>query len=155
MRMKIIIDRISRAWYSDRLGMFIIRFVAGLIFFLHGWDKWHSFPGTVSMFELLGFYGSVAYAITVLEVVGGIALMLGVATRLFGLLFGIEMITAAIVVNAHMPRGFHGYEFELLLAAVSFGIMFVGSGAFSLYALECERCGGVFCDGEACIAELN
>ncbi|HEX8993806.1 MAG TPA: DoxX family protein [Candidatus Paceibacterota bacterium] len=128
------VERISITRHS--LGIFFIRFIAGLIFFMHGWDKLHSIPNVISMFQLLGMPWWLAYVATVLEVVGGAALMLGVAMRSFGLLLGVEMVIAALTVNAHMPRGFHGVEFELLLAAVSFGIAFAGNNMLSLYAWQ-------------------
>jgi len=119
--------------------------MAGFIFLSHGWDKFDAMDKTVAFMVSLGFPGFVAYSIAGLEVVGGIALILGIATRLFGVLFGIEMLVAALSTTS--PRGLHGHEFELLLAVVSFAVAMIGSGKYSLWRFECAYCGGVFCKG--------
>ena len=86
----------------------------------------------------------IVYFISWLEVVGGLALILGVATRLFGFIFGIEMIVATLLV------GFtRGIGLEFVLALVSFGIALTGSGAYSIYKMECKHCAGMLCNGEA------
>ena len=93
-----------------------------------------------------------AYFIAALEVVGGAALILGVATRFFGILFGIEMLIAAVLVGS--VRGFHGYEFTMLLSAVSFGVALMGAGKYCIYALECRNCHGFFCNGDEATCKI-
>ena len=152
--MKTIINQLSRVCYDHGLGLLVIRIAAGLIFLVHGYEKFQNIQGPVRLMELLGFGGYMGYFIAGLEVVGGIALILGVATRLFGVLFGVEMAVAALRVG--VPRGFHGYEFEMLLAAVSFALALAGSGKFSIYKMECNYCGGMLCTGsKGCPARTN
>ena len=137
--------RISRACYQPSSGLLLLRVIAGFIFLSHGWDKFDAMDRTTAFMSSLHFPWIVAYGVATLEVVGGIALILGIATRLFGLLFGIEMLVAATVTTS--PRGMSGHEFELLLAAVSFAVAAIGSGKYSLWRLECDRCSGMFCKG--------
>jgi putative oxidoreductase len=141
--MRTIVNQISRACYDHGLGLLLIRVVAGLIFTVHGWQKWQNLPSFIHFFGMIGFAPWVAYFIAGLELIGGLLLILGVATRFFGLLFGIEMLVAAARVG--VPHGFMGYEFELLLSAVSFGLALAGSGKFSLFKMECNQCGGMMC----------
>ncbi len=144
--MKNLILRASRRTYDIGLGLLIVRVAVGLIFFVHGWDKVHSIDNTVRMMQTLGLGGApMAYFIAWLEVLGGLALIFGVATRVLGVVFGIEMAVAVLKIGNTF--GFHGYEFPLLLSALSFALAFAGSGKFSLYPLECPRCGGMFCEG--------
>jgi len=148
--MKTLVNQLSRICYDHGLGLLIIRVAAGLIFFVHGFEKMQNLDGVVRMVTLLGFPGWTGYFIAGLEIVGGLALMLGVGSRVLGVLFGVEMAVAAL--RAGVPRGFHGYEFEMLLAAVSFAIALAGSGKFSLFKMECNNCGGMMCSGRSCRA---
>ena len=139
---------ISRFFYRRNLGLLLLRDSTGLIFLLHGWSKVNAIPQVIGMFAHMGFPGWVAYFIAWLEVIGGLGPILGIATRFFGLLFGIEMLVATFIV------GFgRGLGLEFYLAMVSFAIALAGSGAFSVFRMECENCGGVFCDGQTCIVE--
>lgn len=132
--MKTLIHRTSRKFYDPSLGVFLIRLMTGLIFLTHGWSKVVSLSQTMAMFSHLGMWPVIGALIGWLEVIGGLALILGIATRFFGSLFAIEMVVAAILVGA--ARGFSGMEFELLLAACSLGIVFIGSGKYSIYKME-------------------
>ncbi|HUY62505.1 MAG TPA: DoxX family protein [Candidatus Paceibacterota bacterium] len=139
------INALSRFFYERALGLLVLRVATGLIFFLHGWAKVNDMMQTVGMFSHMGFPVWVAYFIGWLETIGGLALILGIATRFFGVVFGIEMLVATFVV------GFgRGLGIEFYLAAVSFAIALMGSGRFSVFSMECERCGGMLCDGESC-----
>ncbi len=96
---------------------------------------------------MLGHFGIapiLVYFISWLEVIGGLALIVGVATRVFGFLFGVEMLIATLLVG--FGRGV-GMEFVLML--ISFGIALTGSGAYSIYRMECKHCAGMLCNGEA------
>lgn len=142
------VNGVSRIFYQRSLGLLVLRVSTGLIFFLHGWMKVNNLAQTVGMFGHMGFPVWVAYCIAWLEVIGGLALILGVLTRLFGVLFAIEMLVATFVV------GFgRGLGFEFYLAMVSLAIALMGSGAFSVYSMECRNCGGMLCDGEVCVVE--
>ena len=139
-------NSISRFFYQRSWGLLILRVATGLIFLMHGWMKVNGLAQTVGMFGHMGFPAWVAYFIAWLELLGGLALILGIATRFFGVVFGIEMLVATFIV------GFgRGLGFEFYLAMVSFAIALMGSGAFSVYKMECDTCGGFLCDGEVCV----
>src|ERR1700677_5202769 len=132
------INRITRLAYSRSFGLLLIRVALGLLFFTHGLMKVEELSQTTAMFIHFGFFPWVGFCIAWLEVIGGIALLLGVATRFFAFLFGIEMLVATIL--AGFGRGI-GVEFVLCL--VSFALMFLGSGRYSVYKMECDNCGGM------------
>ena len=142
--MKKIVNATSRHFYNQSLGLLLIRIAAGLIFLTHGWMKVQNMDSTIMFLGQLGIAVPLVYFISWLEVIGGVALILGVATRLFGLLFGIEMLVATFLV------GFgRGVSIDLVLALISFGIAFAGSGKYSIYKMECKHCSGMLCNGEA------
>lgn len=141
------INTLSRYFYRGSLGALLIRIVAGAIFIEHGFIKWQSYPLAQGFFVHLGFPSWVAGLIIVLEMLGGAMLMLGVATRAAGAVLGIEMLAAVFLTGVGAGLGRH--DLELLLMAVSFGIALMGSGQFSLYKMECDKCGGMLCNGKA------
>lgn len=149
--MRDLANSISRFFYQQSAGMFILRLVTGLIFVLHGAMKLGAIALIGAFFGHLGLAPELwwAWFIALLEVIGGAALILGVATRVFGALFAIEMVVAIFLTG--IGRGFSAHEFELLLAAASFAIALAGSGRWSLWRMECARCGGIACDGETCV----
>ena len=144
-------NSISRFFKHQSAGMFVLRLVTGLIFIAHGASK----LGIERVGAMMAHFGlpaalGVAWFIALLEVIGGAALILGVATRLVGALFTIEMIVAIFLTG--IGRGWSAHEFELLLAAASLAIALSGSGDWSLYPMECENCGGFLCKGDTCVA---
>lgn len=103
----------------------------GLIFIHHGWGKLGNIPGTQGFMNAIGLPGFMAYAIITVEVLGGAMLILGVLTRVAAVATGIAMIVAVcLAVAPH--KGILGSEFEILLAVVSFGLAFTGSGKYRL-----------------------
>ncbi len=125
------------------VGLFLIRLAVGLVFLSHGCMKIGNLGMVQGMFVGFGLPGVTGIFIAWLEVIGGLALILGIVPRLFGLLFGIEMLVAILLTGP--GRGYQPHELEIFLMLVSFGIMFAGSGRFSLWSAECYRCGAYMC----------
>lgn len=141
--MKSLINGMSRFCLKQSLGLLFIRVALGLLFLAHGWSKIHNIPGTEGMFAHMGFPMWVGAFIAWLEVIGGAALILGVLTRVFGVMFGIEMLIAVVLGWSSISRALGGTE--LLLSLASFGIALAGSGRYALFPMECSDCGGMLC----------
>ncbi len=131
----------SRMCHNRSLGLLLIRAATGLVFFMHGWQKIHGLGMVEGMMIGFGLSSWVGIFIAYLEVIGGIALIFGVATRVFGIIFGIEMLTAILLTG--IGRGYKAHELEILLMLLSFGIALAGSGKYSLFKMECDGCGGI------------
>jgi uncharacterized membrane protein YphA (DoxX/SURF4 family) len=125
--MKHLINSVSRYWRRRSVGLFFIRAVTGSVFFAHGWSALQAAP---DMFAWL-------------QIVGGIALFLGILPRIFGFVLGVYMLATIYMTGAGL--GFKAHELELMLMASSFAIAFIGSGWISLFRLECALCGGMLC----------
>ncbi|SFN85937.1 putative oxidoreductase [Cohaesibacter marisflavi] len=122
---------------SAPYAAFLLRVISGALLLAHGLMKIFIFtiPGTVGFFESLGFPGLFAYLTIFAEVVGGAALILGVATRAVAILTLPPIIGALFV---HSGNGWvfssegGGWEFPLFWAITNLSIALLGSGAFAL-----------------------
>lgn len=101
--MKQFLNGASRFWYARSLGILLIRLEVGFVFFTHGLSKLESMSRTTHMFVGMGFPAWVGAFIALLETIGGVALILGIATRIFAVAFGIEMLVAAFLSIGHAP----------------------------------------------------
>jgi len=130
------------------IGLTILRIVLGVVFMAHGWQKLFvlGLPGVTSGFAQMGIPmpGVMAPFITLLELFGGIALIVGLLTRLAAFGLAADMLVATLLV--HMKNGFFapkGIEFTLLLMAGALAVMLAGPGAYSLDALIGRRSRGL------------
>ena len=119
------------------VGIAIVRVVTGVIMLAHGAQKLFQFgiAGVTQGFAGMGvpMPTIVAPLVAVLEFAGGIALILGVLTRLVSFALAIDMIGALFIV--HFASGFflpNGYEFVLILLAATTALVVAGAGAFSI-----------------------
>jgi putative oxidoreductase len=112
-------------------GPLPIRILAGVTFIAHGLPKFEDLAGTQGFFGSIGLPPELALPIGLLEVIGGIFLLVGVVTRIAAALLIIDMIGAIILVK--ISDGFvGGYEVELLLIAISISLLLTGPGRVSV-----------------------
>jgi len=123
---------------------FALRVSSGALFLAHGLLKVSVFTvaGTVAYFESLGLPSVLAYLTILAELVGGAALVLGVATRVAALAVIPVLLGAAWV---HSGNGWlfsgqgGGWEFPVFWVAVQMVIALLGRGAFALRLPVLER----------------
>ncbi|MFG6116115.1 DoxX family protein [Halobacillus sp. MO56] len=113
-------------------GASILRVILGVIFFVHGLDKFQAGIGnTVGFFDSIGVPGFLAYVVAAIELVGGIALILGLGTKIVASLFAVIMLGAIFTVK--LSAGFlGGYELDLALLAMSIYVALSDNTALSL-----------------------
>ena len=109
---------------KNDIAKVILRVILGFTFFIHGLVKFQGgIANTVGYFDSLGIPGFMAYAVATIELVGGLAMILGIGTKIVGILFAIIMIGA--IFTAKLSLGFlgngqmAGYELDLILLAAS------------------------------------
>jgi putative oxidoreductase len=116
----------------------ILRVIAGFLFAAHGWQKFNEFTiaGTQASFAKMGVPAAelAAPVVATLELVGGIALILGVLTRIFAALLALDMLGALFLVHASAGifAAAGGYELVLLLAAGALAIALTGAGKMAV-----------------------
>jgi putative oxidoreductase len=129
---------------KNEIGALILRVTLGAIFFIHGVVKFQGgIENTVGWFESIGLPGSAAYGVALLEMIGGILLIIGLATRAVAALFGLLMIGATVKVklaigllgNGQMA----GYELDLAFLAIAIYLVINGSKLFSLSKILFHR----------------
>ena len=132
---------------DDRIATTILRVVLGIVFFAHGaqkmlgWFGGYGFSGTMGFFTGTMHIPAVfAFLAIAAEFFGGLGLIFGVLTRIAA--FGIAMNMLVAIVMVHSRFGFfanwsgaqkgEGYEYHLLVLAMTVFLMIAGAGAASV-----------------------
>ena len=132
---------------DDNPATLILRLVLGVVFFAHGaqkllgWFGGPGFSGTMGMFTgYLHIPAPFAFLAIAAEFFGGLGLILGFLTRIAA--FGIAVNMLVAVAMVHHSYGFfmnwtgtqkgEGFEYHLLVLAITAFLMIRGGGAFSV-----------------------
>ena len=118
------------------VALLILRVVIGATFFLYGWNKLTGDGGVAGVTGFLGSIGIPAAGIMApiliaVEILGGLALILGLGTRLAAILLALVMIIAIVTVK-YQAGFFNGYEFDLALLTVNIALILQGGGKYSV-----------------------
>lgn len=126
---------------STQLGITVLRVSLGVMWIAHALLKLFVFtlPGTAQFFVTIGFPGFLAYPVFAAELLGGIALLLGIYARQVALALVPVMVAAAWV---HLPNGWlhtstgGGWEYPAFLIAASIALWLLGDGAAAIRRSE-------------------
>ncbi|MEI8130271.1 MAG: DoxX family protein [bacterium] len=118
----------NSALFTTDTGMLVLRIGLGIVFIVSGWMKVSNMHSTVGFFASIGFNAFWAYLASAVEFLGGIAVLLGVFTRIAAALLVVVMIVAVYVV--------HGQP-TMIMTPLSVGfsalaLMFAGAGKYAL-----------------------
>jgi putative oxidoreductase len=120
------------------IALTLVRVVVGIMFLMHVSGKFKAGAAAIAT-NVMAKNGlepslALAYAIIILESIGGVCLIIGLFTRFFAAALAIEMAVALIFV--HLPKGYAagggGYEYVLLIGVVLFAIAIRGGGPYSV-----------------------
>lgn len=113
----------------------VIRIAVGWNLVVHGWPKISGpSPAFLKAFADLGFSPPEFWywASCAVELIGGIAIIIGLFTRIFAAAAAIEML---LITIAYWGNGFgwmrRGYEYVLMWGLVAFAIALRGGGPYS------------------------
>jgi putative oxidoreductase len=122
-------------------GLAILRIVLGIAMLVHGWSKLSGGVDNVAGFfgGMLGIPapGLMAWVVTIVELVGGVLLVVGFLTQIAGTLIALDMLGA--ILFAYLLRGAPfiengqiSWEKEAVFAAAALCIVLAGPGAWSV-----------------------
>jgi putative oxidoreductase len=126
--------------------LLVARVLLGVVLIAHGWQKFaqYGIGGTAGSFAKMGvpMPGVSAVFAAVVELAGGVALLLGVGTAVVALLVVLDMLGAFLLV--HVGNGVfvtdNGFELVWAIAAVALVLAAVGAGRYSVdHALLSRR----------------
>jgi putative oxidoreductase len=130
-------------------GLAILRVVLGIAMLVHGWSKLSGGVDNVAGFfgEMLGIPAPelMAWVVTIVELVGGILLVVGFLTQIVGILIALDMLGA--ILFAFLLRGepfinengFISWEKEAVFAAAALCIALAGPGVWSVDDVVAEN----------------
>jgi putative oxidoreductase len=115
----------------------ILRIMAGITFLWYGVSKLGNPAGFIGFVGSLGFPIPVLFGwlVILLEIIGGLLLIIGLATRSMGLFLAVLMLFTTLLVKVN--AGFigsqgAGAELDLNLLAMSLALAILGPGALSV-----------------------
>ncbi|MFO1202808.1 MAG: DoxX family protein [Tabrizicola sp.] len=123
---------------SAPYGILALRVTTGALFLFHGLVKLCVFTpaGTAGYFESIGLPGALGYLTMLVEITGGLALILGVKTRVVSAALVPVLLGAAYF--GHGGAGFTwsnpngGWEYPVMWAVVQAALAALGDGAYAL-----------------------
>ncbi len=126
------------------LGLLLARLVFGAVMVYHGWTRWQS--GVSTQAEYLAQYGLpepllFAWGAVVLEVLGGVMLILGILTPAVAGLFVVEFTMVVLWIRWRNGLAVlsNGYEYSSVLAVLALLLTVFGSGRVSVDRLLLRR----------------
>jgi putative oxidoreductase len=132
---------------DDTWSILILRVMLGVVMFPHGaqkllgWFGGFGFSGTLGFFtDKMGIPWIIAFLVIIGESFGAVGLIIGFLTRVSA--FGIGCIMIGAIWLVHWPNGFfmnwfgkqtgEGFEYHLLVLAMSVALMIAGAGKWSV-----------------------
>jgi putative oxidoreductase len=136
------------------IASFILRLLLGIVFFPHGaqkvfgWFGGQGFGGTMESFTVkMGIPSFFAFLAIMAESCGSLGLIFGFLTRIAA--FGIACNMVVAVFMIHLKNGFfmnwfgqkhgEGFEYHILVVAITMALMIKGAGQWSVDRLISRR----------------
>lgn len=127
-------------------ALLVLRVVVGIVFIYHGWGKlmgdMPGIAGFTGMLKSMSFPApaAMAYIAALTELVGGVAILLGVFAHVFAIFTGFTMLIAfAVAHKFQLGAG----DASIVLLACSIVIALMGAGRYSVVGMMNK-------DGEGC-----
>src|SRR5687767_8728420 len=133
-------ERVRAGVNAVDVGLFILRLALGIIFIAHGGQKMFGWFGgrgleaTVTGFTGMGIPAALGYLAAFTEFFGGVAVVIGLLSRLAAL--GLTVTMAVAIAMVHGKNGFFladkGFEYNLALIAMALAVAIAGPGRIAL-----------------------
>src|SRR5205085_8326558 len=134
----------SRAITATDWGLLALRLALGVIFVAHGgqkvfgWFGGHGLAATVNGMGQMGIPAPLAYLASFTEFFGGVAVLIGLLSRLASMGLAVVMIVA--IQQVHLKNGFFletkGFEYNIALLGMAVALILTGPGRIAIADLE-------------------
>jgi putative oxidoreductase len=143
--MRTLLHPASKSPVLTDLALLVARVALGVILVAHGWQKFDEWTvaGTASSFGDMGIPAPTLSAtfVTAVEMIGGVALVIGLLTPVVAVLNIVNMLGALVMV--HAENGIfvaeNGFELVLAIFAGLVTVAILGAGRFSTDGLLGRR----------------
>ncbi len=118
----------------NEVGLTLLRLAVGIIFLTHGLMKLGMWKMTASP-QMPGSMLAIMRTLSIVEPVGGVALMLGVFTQIVSMIFVVVMLGAIYFKISKWGKKFTGdggWELDFILLAANLALILGGGGAWGL-----------------------
>ncbi|MBW3140859.1 DoxX family protein [Ferrimonas balearica] len=112
----------------------LARALMAFIFIMAGYNKIGGFAGTQGWMESMGVPGILLYPVVALELFGGIALLIGLKTRLVAFLLAGFCVLSALIFHNDLANDFNAFAKNLAMAGGFLLLTLHGPGKLSLDA---------------------
>ena len=125
----------------NNASQLIARLFLGQIFLLAGINKIFAYEGTQGYMEAMGVPGELLFLVIILEVVGGLAIILGWQVRWASYALAGFSVAAALIFHSNFADQMQSILFmkNIAIAGGFMALASVGAGAYSLQALLGQR----------------
>jgi putative oxidoreductase len=116
-------------------GLLSVRLGLAAVFIVHGAMKLADVSATMTMFEAMSLPAALGVIVGIVELFGGVAMLLGVYVRYAGYALAVIMAGAILAVKWNM--GFAGgWEFDFVLLTAAIGVAWTGAGEYAVKVPE-------------------
>lgn len=116
------------SWFNSDVGLLVLRVGVGAIFVFSGWAKAADMQSTIGFFGQVGFSAFWAYFVTAVELLGGMAVLLGFWVRTASSLLSVIMIVAIYLTRSNLALAMT--PISILFSTLA--ILLSGGGKYSL-----------------------
>ena len=116
------------------VALLLLRVFYGALFVIHGWPKVRDIMGNAKNFEGMGFRPGLLWGtiVALLEFFGGLAIIFGLFTQVFGLLLAVQMGVATVWKIRSKQKFTGGYELDLALIFIGLALATMGGGIYAI-----------------------
>ncbi|OGH87780.1 MAG: hypothetical protein A3J93_05080 [Candidatus Magasanikbacteria bacterium RIFOXYC2_FULL_42_28] len=127
------LQTVENKLHHPHVGLLLTRVALALVFIHAGWLKVTDMDMVLTGFASMGFPAFLAYFVSYAELIGGVALLLGLGVRYVGIVLAVIMLVATKVL---FGNGFGlmggGYEYTLILMLLLIAVVTTGPGKYSV-----------------------
>jgi putative oxidoreductase len=116
------------AWCNADSGLLALRIGVGIIFIYTGWLKVSNLDMTVGFFATMGFSAFWAYLVAFVELLGGIAVLLGIWTSFAALPLAVIMVVVSFLLRSDLNM----MMTPVILFFSAIALALAGGGKYSL-----------------------